>query len=770
VTSEVNGLPITRFDLSYDYYDNGQVKTRGELASGVSESYTYDARGRLRNWDRAYKGVTRTRTYDFDSAGNLDDVWLTGGGVPPEFEDLIYPQAQSARPHAAQAKGAYTYFYDDDGRLEMRKKQGATDRTFSYNSRDLPSSGWSNGVTFSVAYDAHGERFRKDSTIETTYVAGIYERRRDGSSASHRHLVPLEGGAMAIVTLTASQKVTTHYAVTDDTGTPHVILRDDGAVDERLFYAPYGGRLDVDGNEVATAPAALSYGMTGHEYDDEIGLVNMGGRVYDPELRRFLTPDPLISGPFSARGIDRYGYVDGDPANKFDPTGFSSQEYTPSNDPPANDTCSDGGCGVDLTGTGVEAAAGVATPVNQDPTTGVSAGGDGADPNVGQGGYYIDEGFGEMLQTLETAGDVALGISAGALAVAAFAASAQAAAVWAAENMGTAGVATGGTGSVMRQYGARAMMMGKAFVRAGARKAVDTAFAVGSRLSGWAQRAGSWASSVGSRVSRRVQGVRAFASSVTSRVSGWAQSLGNAARRAAPKLCFAAETVVETERGLIPIEEVEVGVRVWARDDETGEEEWKPITEVFITPNRELLELTFEADNGYAQFLRLTAEHPLWSLDDGEWDEAGHLSLGERVDTLTGPMYLVSATSSPKAETVYNLEVSDSHTYFVGAAGLWAHNRCRRLWKVSEEGTEQVMRHYRFGKFYKSVPDRAGESLWWSKDRAGHGEVAWKVFKEGARGLRHFRDADKYGDFILKKHKGPVGRFVLWNELNASGF
>lgn len=53
--------------------------------------------------------------------------------------------------------------------------------------------------------------------------------------------------------------------------------------------------------------------------------------------------------------------------------------------------------------------------------------------------------------------------------------------------------------------------------------------------------------------------------------------------------------------------------------------------------------------------------------------------------------------------------------------------------------------------------------LWWSKDTAGHGGSAFKVFTEGPGGtLNWHRDADKYGDYIdpTKKHKGPKGKKV----------
>ena len=153
---------------------------------------------------------------------------------------------------------------------------------------------------------------------------------------------------------------------------------------------------------------------------------------------------------------------------------------------------------------------------------------------------------------------------------------------------------------------------------------------------------------------------------------GAEMGLGSAGARALSKetVCFAAGTVVLTEEGLRGIETVEVGDLVWARDDETGEESWERVVEVFVTPQRELLELTFEADDGTRQRLHVTPEHPLWSLDDGEWDDAGNLDIGEQVDALDGPMELVAAAVLPEADTVYNFEVGNDHTYFVGDAGL----------------------------------------------------------------------------------------------------
>lgn len=60
--------------------------------------------------------------------------------------------------------------------------------------------------------------------------------------------------------------------------------------------------------------------------------------------------------------------------------------------------------------------------------------------------------------------------------------------------------------------------------------------------------------------------------------------------------------------------------------------------------------------------------------------------------------------------------------------------------------------------------------LWWSKDTAGHGGCAFKVYTEDANGkLIHYRDADEFGDFIspAKKHKGPIGKQVTFSGIEV---
>jgi RHS repeat-associated protein len=63
-------------------------------------------------------------------------------------------------------------------------------------------------------------------------------------------------------------------------------------------------------------------GFTGHEHLDDVGLIHMNGRVYDPVIGRFLSADPIIQFPRSTQGLNRYTYVNNNPLSFTDPSGF----------------------------------------------------------------------------------------------------------------------------------------------------------------------------------------------------------------------------------------------------------------------------------------------------------------------------------------------------------------------------------------------------------------------------------------------------------------
>ena len=63
-------------------------------------------------------------------------------------------------------------------------------------------------------------------------------------------------------------------------------------------------------------------GYTGHEYLPWFNLYNMNGRLYDPLVGRFLSPDPYIADLTSTQEYNRYSYCLNNPLIYSDPSGY----------------------------------------------------------------------------------------------------------------------------------------------------------------------------------------------------------------------------------------------------------------------------------------------------------------------------------------------------------------------------------------------------------------------------------------------------------------
>lgn len=103
---------------------------------------------------------------------------------------------------------------------------------------------------------------------------------------------------------------------------------DDTGKSGRFSDDPWGQRrdpLDWIGPPVSTddgGPDSLTpRGFTGHEMLDELGLVHMNGRIYDPLIGRFLSADIVVQFPGNLQSFNRYSYVQNNPLTFKDPSG-----------------------------------------------------------------------------------------------------------------------------------------------------------------------------------------------------------------------------------------------------------------------------------------------------------------------------------------------------------------------------------------------------------------------------------------------------------------
>ncbi|MEQ1525743.1 MAG: RHS repeat-associated core domain-containing protein [Gallionella sp.] len=96
---------------------------------------------------------------------------------------------------------------------------------------------------------------------------------------------------------------------------------------ERLSYDAWGKRRNANGTDDlsnALVSSSTDHGYTGHEHLDDMGLIHMNGRVYDPRTGRFLQADPTIQSPGNLQSFNRYSYVMNNPFFYTDPSGYFS--------------------------------------------------------------------------------------------------------------------------------------------------------------------------------------------------------------------------------------------------------------------------------------------------------------------------------------------------------------------------------------------------------------------------------------------------------------
>ncbi|MFE5297147.1 ricin-type beta-trefoil lectin domain protein [Streptomyces sp. NPDC056632] len=150
-----------------------------------------------------------------------------------------------------------------------------------------------------------------------------------------------------------------------------------------------------------------------------------------------------------------------------------------------------------------------------------------------------------------------------------------------------------------------------------------------------------------------------------------------------PGNSFAPGTKVQMGDGSVkPIEQVKTGDKVVATNPKTGETRVETVTaEIKGQGPKRLVEVTIDTDgNAGSKTAQVTAtdNHPFWVPDLGEWIDATDLKQGEWLRTSTGTYVQVASVERRTVADapVYNLTVSDLHTYYVlaGVDGILVHN------------------------------------------------------------------------------------------------
>lgn len=166
-------------------------------------------------------------------------------------------------------------------------------------------------------------------------------------------------------------------------------------------------------------------------------------------------------------------------------------------------------------------------------------------------------------------------------------------------------------------------------------------------------------------------------------------SIAGGAKLASEKIsyCFVAGTLVTTEDGQKPIEEIQVGDKVLSEDETTGEVAVKTVTETYVNETDELIHIGVNGET-----ISATPSHPFYVNKFG-WTLAGSLKAGDVLVLSNGELVTVEWVQHEILESpikVYNFEVEDFHTYFVGENSVLVHNDCPELTRKQQHQIEDL--------------------------------------------------------------------------------
>jgi|GEM_PF-2419440 len=139
--------------------------------------------------------------------------------------------------------------------------------------------------------------------------------------------------------------------------------------------------------------------------------------------------------------------------------------------------------------------------------------------------------------------------------------------------------------------------------------------------------------------------------------------------------CFVAGTLIKTDKGNKPIEEISVGDMVYSYNPLTGDTGYKKVRRLYIHDAYSLTKLTIAGEEVIA-----TDNHPFYVEGYG-FERADELIVGDQLQKADGSPVKVEKTELIHSEfpvKVYNLEVEDWHIYYVMDESVLVHNMCMR--------------------------------------------------------------------------------------------
>ncbi|MEU3063162.1 polymorphic toxin-type HINT domain-containing protein, partial [Streptomyces subrutilus] len=657
------------FDAAGNRTKEVQHSPTGDLTKDVTRSYTYGTPGqaaanRLQKVDTAGPGGSRTESYTYDETGNTKTRTLQGD--------------------------TQTLDWDASGRLTKVSK-GAE--------------------TTGFVYDSGGKRLiKRDPSGTTLYLPGTEIKLTAAGKVEGTRYYAHPAGPMMVKTA-KDGVISTSYLMGDKNGTSSTAVDAATSAITRRKFTPYG---DARGPAPTVWPGKK--GFVGGEIDESIGTVHLGAREYDPTTGRFLSVDPVVDYN-EPRQMNPYAYANNSPVTYSDPSGLSIAPPTMpikdfSDAEAAWANMIQGKSALDIA---LEVAMGILKDASGYNDIRDCLGGswgacaglalDAALPFAGRAKRILKaldrawDAFNSWSHKLALARDILARVERFQQAMAKYA---EDLAEWKRQ---------------IEEAAERARKLEEE--AAAARRAAQEAAAAAAKKADEAKATAARQGKSSATKAKKADGDgKASKSAETKKSDGPKKSTAKDSDGGSPG-CETGNSFVPGTKVLMadgsskPIEEVELGDEVVARNAESGATSAQPVAAKIVGEGeKHLVEITIDTDGGagdVSQTLTATDGHPFWVPSLGTWLKATGLTAGQWLQTSGGTWVQVTEVRRwTQQKRVHNLTVANEHTYHVlaGAAPVLVHN-CGVALGYQKSGTAKwadgkKLTHYMKEEFQES--------------------------------------------------------------------
>lgn len=363
ISSSGGGLSIQEYEYHWDKVGNLKERQNNLPGAGYIEEFFYDDLYRL---ERVDLDAVPTSTLTYYADGNIKSKTDMGrfdlGTYVYGDPNMPHAVTQTAQTCEGQSAGCCsnlrTYGYDDNGNvISIQKYLGASGTIkkglvhWSSFNKPIEINEATSATTLATPADncshdcsrlVYGpdrqliKQYQKSGSKESTiyYVSPYLEVEVSLAKTDYRASAIANGKAVMIeAENTNPGEFQSYLVLRDHLGSVDTLVPWVGPATANVVHSfdAFGDRRNADwtpdSNNALDDPDLFNHqGYTGHEQLNSVGIVYMKGRVYDPELGRMLSADPVQGDIRLPQSINSFSYVYNNPLRYIDPFGFSGGE------------------------------------------------------------------------------------------------------------------------------------------------------------------------------------------------------------------------------------------------------------------------------------------------------------------------------------------------------------------------------------------------------------------------------------------------------------